>query len=123
MNADDKQMKLLQKVYQGKTLAERIRENIELILILRRWNGDSTAKDFERRIKSYYEERRYPESVAFKLIKIVEEFLSNNPRLPKKTDVFVLESLFKPHAETGQSAIQRAYEEIRETPRQVPVAW
>eukprot|EP00535_Pseudo-nitzschia_heimii_P010005 CAMPEP_0197179422 /NCGR_PEP_ID=MMETSP1423-20130617/4376_1 /TAXON_ID=476441 /ORGANISM="Pseudo-nitzschia heimii, Strain UNC1101" /LENGTH=447 /DNA_ID=CAMNT_0042629333 /DNA_START=346 /DNA_END=1686 /DNA_ORIENTATION=+ len=122
-DADDKQVKLLQRVYHGKTLAERIRENIELILILRRWNDDSTAADFERRIKSYYEERKYSESVALKLIEAVEEFLSNKPSLPKRTDVFVLESLFKPHPEIGQSAIKRSYEELRETPRHIPVAW
>lgn len=122
-NVDEEQTELLQKVYQGKTLAERIRGNIELILILRRWNEDSTAADFERRIKSYYQERRYSENVASTLVNTVEEFLSNEPCLPKETDVFVLESLFKPHPETRQSAIQRAYEEIRETPRHLSVAW
>lgn len=121
--ADAKQTRVLQKVYQGKTLAERIRENIELILILRRWNGDSTAEDFERRVNSLYKERCYPESVASSLVKAVEKFLSTKPSLPKETDVFVLESLFKPHPETRQSAIQRAYEELRETPRHISVAW
>ena len=119
----DKREQLLQQVYQGKTLKERIRENVEWILILRRWNGDSTASDFERRIKNYYEERKLPETVATELVKAVEDFLSNQPDLPKETDVFVLESLFKPHPQTRQSAIQKAHEELRETPRHIPVAW
>jgi len=124
-NTDDdvKREQLLQQVYQGKSLKERIRENVELILILRRWNGDSTASDFERRIKNYYEERKLPEDVATELVKAVEDFLSNQPSLPKETDVFILESLFKPHPQTRQSAIQRAHEELRETPRHIPVAW
>eukprot|EP00533_Pseudo-nitzschia_delicatissima_P011985 CAMPEP_0197267646 /NCGR_PEP_ID=MMETSP1432-20130617/3710_1 /TAXON_ID=44447 /ORGANISM="Pseudo-nitzschia delicatissima, Strain UNC1205" /LENGTH=456 /DNA_ID=CAMNT_0042732617 /DNA_START=199 /DNA_END=1566 /DNA_ORIENTATION=+ len=120
---DNEQDPLIQQVYQGKTLAERIRENVELILILRRWNGDSSASDFERRIKDYYEERRLDGKVAVALIETVEDFLSNQPDLPRETEVFVLESLFKPHPQTGQSAIQRAHEELRETPKHIPVAW
>ena len=123
MDIDDKPDQLLQQVYQGKTLTERIQENIELILILRRWNGDSTASDFDHRIKNYYEERKYPVNIASALIKVVEDFLSKEPDLPRETDVFVLESLFKPHPQTRQSAIQRAHEGLRETPRHVPVAW
>ena len=119
----DKGTPLLQQVYQGKTLGDRIRENIELNLILRRWNGYSTASDFKRGIKNLYEERRYSESVASALVEAVEDFLSDNPELPREFQVFVLESLFKPHPETRQSAIQRAHEEMRETPRHVPVAW
>jgi hypothetical protein len=122
-NTDDKREQLLQQVYQGSTLRERIQENIELILILRRWNGDSTASDFEDRIKLYYDERKFPVSVALALIKAVEDFLLEKPDLPKNIDVFILESLFKPHPQTRQSAIERAYEELRETPSHVPVAW
>lgn len=121
--SNKEQYSLIQKVYQGKTLGERIRENVELILVLRRWNGNSTASDFERRVKNYYEERRLDKTVAMALVKAVEEFLSNQPDLPRETEVFVLESLFKPHPETGQSAIQRAHEELRETPKHIPVAW
>jgi len=122
-NTNDKGEQLLQQVYQGSTLRKRIQENTELILILRRWNGDLTASDFEDRIKLYYDERKFAESVALALIKAVEDFLLEKPDLPKNTDVFVLESLFKPHPQTRQSAIQRAYEELRETPMHVPVAW
>ncbi|VEU45030.1 unnamed protein product [Pseudo-nitzschia multistriata] len=114
---------ILHQVYQGKTLLERIRENIELILILRRWNGDSSASDFDRRIRSYYQERNLKTSVADALIATVEDFLSTNPELPREVDVFVLESLFKSHPETRQSAIQKAYEELRKTPKHIPVAW
>ena len=114
---------ILHQVYQGKTLLERIRENIELILILRRWNRDSSASDFDRRIRSYYQERNLKTSVADALIATVEDFLSTNPELPREVDVFVLESLFKSHPETRQSAIQKAYEELRKTPKHIPVAW
>ena len=121
--SDKEQDTLIHRVYQGKSLAERIRENIELILILRRWNGDSSASDFERKIKSYYEERKLDGNVAVALVEAVEDFLSDKPDLPRETEVFVLESLFKPHPETGQSAIQRAHEELRETPKHIPIAW
>ena len=121
--SDEKLDPLIQQVYHGKSLAERIRENVELILILRRWNGDSTASDFQRRVQNYYQERNLDAKVAIALVEAVEDFLSDNPALPKTTDVFVLESLFKPHLKTGQSAIQRAHEELRETPKHIPVAW
>eukprot|EP00536_Pseudo-nitzschia_multiseries_P007175 jgi/Psemu1/239991/estExt_Genewise1.C_1650046 len=120
---DEEAQSVLQQVYQGKTLLERIRENIELILILRRWNGDSSAEDFGRRIRSFYKERNFTEDVAEALIRAVEEFLSSQPQLPQETDVFVLESLFKPHPEIGQSAIQKAHEDLRKTPKHIPVAW
>lgn len=120
---DEKSDELIQQIYQGRTLAERIRENVELILILRRWNGDSTASDFERRVMNFYEERKLHRSVATALVEAVEKFLSKQPDLPRETAVFVLESLFKPHPQTRQSAIQKAHEELRETPRHIPVAW
>jgi len=120
---NNQQDQLLQRVYQGKTLTERIRENVELALILRRWNGDSTASDFERGVKHHYAERGFPETVATALIRAVEDFLSNEPDLPRDTDVFILESLFKPHPQSRQSAIQKAHEEIRATPRHIPVSW
>lgn len=121
--SDEKLDPLIQQVYHGKSLAERIRENVELILILRRWNGDSTASDFQRRVQNYYEERNLDANIGTALVEAVEDFLSHSPALPKATDVFVLESLFKPHPKTGQSAIQRAHEELRETPKHIPVAW
>jgi hypothetical protein len=121
--ANAEEQEILQQVYQGKTLSERVRENIELILILRRWNGESSASDFEGRIRSFYEERKLSRRVAEALIASVEDFLLAKPELPKETDVFVLESLFRPHPDTRQSAIQRAHEELRETPKHIPVAW
>ena len=131
----DKRNQLLliqQQVYHGKTLLERIREdNAELVLVLRRWNGDLTALDFARYIQHLYKERTLPGTVATSLIRAVEDFVSSTttepqqppPNLPRETDVFVLESLFKPHPQTGQSAIQRAFEDLQETPRHIPVAW
>ena len=77
----------------------------------------------ECRTQNYYQERNLDAKVAIALVEAVEDFLSDNPALPKTTDVFVLESLFKPHLKTGQSAIQRAHEELRETPKHIPVAW
>mmetsp|Transcript_16377 Transcript_16377/g.33476 ORF Transcript_16377/g.33476 Transcript_16377/m.33476 type:complete len:528 (-) Transcript_16377:61-1644(-) len=120
---DDKAQSVLQQVYQGKTLLERIRENIELMLILRRWNGDLSPSDFADRIRSFYQKRNFKTGTAETLITAVEGFLSTEQELPQETDVFVLESLFKPHPETRKSAIQRAHEELRKTPRHIPVAW
>ena len=119
----DVKSRILQQEYQGKTLLERIRENIELILILRRWNGDSSASDFADRVRSFYQKRNFKTSIAEALITAVEDFLSTEQKLPLETDVFVLESLFKPHPETRQSAIESAHEELRKTPIHIPVAW
>ena len=126
----DKNTKELQHVYQGKSLLNRIRDNVELILILRRWNLDSTAIDFEQRILKYYKERNLSTTVAQALVVAVEDFLSTTtttntkpPEMPRETDVFILESLFKPHPETRQSAIQTSYDELRKTPKYIPIAW
>ena len=125
----DKNTKELQHVYQGKSLLNRIRDNVELILILRRWNLDSTAIDFEQRILKYYKERNLSTTVAQALVVAIEDFLSTTttntkpPEMPRETDVFILESLFKPHPETRQSAIQTSYDELRKTPKHIPIAW
>ncbi|OEU17451.1 hypothetical protein FRACYDRAFT_237869 [Fragilariopsis cylindrus CCMP1102] len=130
----DKNTKELQHVYQGKSLLTRIRDNVELILILRRWNLDSTAIDFEQRILKYYRERNLSTTVAQALVVAIEDFLSTTtttttttntkpPEMPRETDVFILESLFKPHPETRQSAIQTSYDELRKTPKHIPIAW
>jgi ABC-type lipoprotein export system ATPase subunit len=128
---DNVNMKELQHVYQGKSLLDRIRDNVELILILRRWNLDSTAIDFEQRILKYYNERNLSTTVAQALVVAVEDFLSTTTattnkktlEMPRETDVFILESLFKPHPETRQSAIQTSYDELRKTPKHIPISW
>jgi hypothetical protein len=127
---ENKNMTELQHVYQGKSLLDRIRDNVELILILRRWNLDSTAIDFEQRILKYYKERNLSTTVAQALVVAVEDFLSTNnnnnskpPEMPRETDVFILESLFKPHPETRQSAIQTSYDDLRKTPKHIPISW
>jgi len=125
----EKQKQQLQRVYHGKSLSERIRENVELILILRRWNMDLTVVDFELKILKYYKERNLSLDVAKALITATEDFLlTSSPSnkslaLPRETDVFILESLFQPHPQTRQSAIIRAYEELRKTPKHIPIAW
>ena len=122
--------KVLGQVYQGKTLEERIRnDNTELRLILRRWKGDLTPAEFEQGVKEYHQGQGYPSNVADALIAAVETFLkrksdSKGPRsLPKTIDVFILESLFRPHPQTNQSAIQKAHDELRTTPTNIPLAW
>mmetsp|Transcript_23226 Transcript_23226/g.24735 ORF Transcript_23226/g.24735 Transcript_23226/m.24735 type:complete len:480 (+) Transcript_23226:43-1482(+) len=128
-NHNGKIEKQKQQLYHGKLLSERIRENVELILILRRWNGDLKAVDFERKIQKYYQERNLSLDVAKALITATEKFLSTSspsnksPQMPRQTDVFILESLFKPHPQTRQSAIVRAQEELRKTPKHIPIAW
>ena len=128
-------IQILNTVYHGKSIHERIQQdNIELCTILRRWNNDITSVEFEESIKTYYEEQEYSMDVAQTLINVVEDFLStsssttattsnNTTMLPETTDVFILESLFLPHPATNQSAIQKAHEELRTTPKHISIAW
>lgn len=43
--------------------------------------------------------------------------------MPEHVQVFVVESLFRPHPTDNLSAIQRAYKLLRTTPSHIPVAW
>jgi hypothetical protein len=115
----------LRKVYQGKSLFERIQnDNTELRLILQRWNGNKTSKDFENALQEFYSSCGFPLDVASQLVAAVEEFLDGQPpALPSTIDVFILESLFQPHPATNQSAIQKAHQELRVTPKHIPIAW
>jgi hypothetical protein len=129
-STDIESLELLQQVYQGKNLQERIHnDNDELGVILQRWNGDMSQEEFHRTIQALYASRELPLEVAEQLVVIVESYLKrkkpgSKPRsLPKSIDIFILESLFLPHPDTQQSAIQGAYEELRMTPIHIPIAW
>ncbi|KAG7347497.1 hypothetical protein IV203_016202 [Nitzschia inconspicua] len=123
---------LLQQVYQGRTLQERIRnDNREIHLILQRWAGDITREEFESAVREFYISRGFGLEVAQQLVTAVEQSLNNKvapsskPQLllPKMIDVFILESLFQPHPDTKQSGIQKAHQELRTTPKHIPIAW
>jgi hypothetical protein len=127
---DADSLKLMQQVYQGKSIQERIRnDNDELGLILQRWSGDISPEEFHMAIQALYTSRELPLEVAEQLVVVVETYMKrkkadSKPRsLPKAVDVFILESLFLPHPNTQQSAIQRAQEELRMTPKHIPIAW
>mmetsp|Transcript_8034 Transcript_8034/g.19419 ORF Transcript_8034/g.19419 Transcript_8034/m.19419 type:complete len:535 (+) Transcript_8034:83-1687(+) len=126
----------LQQQVQGKTLAQRIQnDNPELNLILKRWNGDLSATEFADAISQHYTKNvnsrnqrnsggNPTPNVAEVLIPVVEDFLSKDDRkLPAKTDVFCLESLFKPHTKTNQSAIQAAHAVVKTASPEIPLAW
>jgi hypothetical protein len=129
-NPETEEIYLQQQVYQGKSLKDRIQnDNVELHLVLRRWKGDLTPIDFETAVKEFYNAQNFPPTVATAMVTAVESFLKrrkaqSGPRsLPKTVDVFVLESLFRPHPQTNQSAIQKAHDELRTTPTNIPIAW
>jgi hypothetical protein len=121
---------LLQQI-QGKSIEYRMKhDNAELNLILQRWDQQLSPQNFAVAMLQHYSTLR-PNSnsnvdtikVAHMLIQVVEEFLSAPQKLPEHTQVFCLESLFRPHAQTNQSAIQMAHTMLRNTPSHIPVAW
>ncbi|CAJ1945529.1 unnamed protein product [Cylindrotheca closterium] len=127
----------LQRQVQGKTLAQRIQnDNPELNLILKRWNGDLSTTEFADALSQHYSNNVHSRNnqrrndgetspdVAAVLISVVEGFLSkDDPQLPTNTDVFCLESLFKPHTKTNQSAIQVAHYLVKAASPEIPLAW
>lgn len=136
---------LLEK-YQGRTLLERIQQdNAELSLVLQRYRGQLSAQNFAVRILQHYQTSGHSIPLAHALTAAVEEEVkaaslikkdsnsnSNTTTTPPShplslspthVQVFILENLFRPHPTTNQSAIQGAYNLLRETPLHVPVAW
>jgi energy-coupling factor transporter ATP-binding protein EcfA2 len=127
---DVESLELLQRIYQGKTIQERIQnDNNELGLILQRWNGDMSQEEFQRAIQALYTSREFPLQVAEQLVEVVEKYVKRKTAdskpisLPKTVGIFILESLFLPQPDTQQSAIQRAYQELEMTPKHIPIAW
>eukprot|EP00980_Cylindrotheca_fusiformis_P006252 scaffold1338_cov121-Cylindrotheca_fusiformis.AAC.2 len=126
---------LLQQRVQGKSIHDRmIQDNTELNLILQRWDGRLSPQNFAIGILQHYASLRpmngnTANSTAIRmghmLVQVVEAFLSSStpPKLPEQTQVFCLESLFRPHEQTKQSAIQRAHAMLRQAPSHIPIAW
>ena len=102
----DPESELLQQSFHNQSLFHRIQNKVERRLILQRWNQDVSPSEFEKSIVQLYPE---DPSLAKLLISAVEEFLLDDlPVIPKTNQLFILESLFEPHPQTGQSAIDRA---------------
>lgn len=114
-------MKCLDNVHHGKTLRDRIQhDKTELTLILRYWNGDLSAQDFAIHLLQFYQKKEQPVKVAQYLVRAIQE---TKYQMPDQVQVFVVESLFRPHPTDNLSAIQRAYKLLRTTPSHIPVAW
>jgi len=144
-NGTDSYRGLLAQVYQGKSLQQRVEtDNTELCLVLQRWAEELSPQNFAIGIIQYYQlihqqrnEKRadgedssvppFNTSDAFEvakaLISAVERFVATSPPLPNVTQVFVLESIFRRHPETGRTAIQLAHHILQRTAPHVPVAW
>jgi hypothetical protein len=141
---------LLQRQLHGKTLLQRIeQDNVELRLVLQRWVGDLSPEEFKIAITACLTSNDQCNSESDDThqairdwIATVEAFLSPSPSssssttsslqppppplpLPKETMVFCVESLFRPHPETNQSAIQTATELLNSAtiPRTTPIGW
>jgi hypothetical protein len=117
----NKEISELNLNFHGKTMIERIQnDNTELNLILKRWNQDLSPQNFAIQVLQLYSKNT---QLAHLLIEEVEKLLSIQSEVPPHIQLFVLESLFKPHPSTQQSAIQRAHSLLRTTPLHIPVAW
>ena len=124
---------LLEQVLHGKSLIHRIQQdNVELRLVLQRWMGHLSAKDFELAMTKHLSSASFPGDVSDKQtegrhecnkawIATVEDFLFpsspgfETPSPPEEIMVFCVESLFRPHPETNRSAIQFATELLFES--------
>ena len=128
---------LLQQEFHGKTIQQRMKhDNVELNLILQRWNQKLSPQTFAIYLLQYYNKQNYNVSVAHTLTAAVEEFLKGDqqhqhqqhrsqqqPQFPSHIQVFCLEALFRSNPITNQSAIQRAHGLMRQTPSHIPMAW
>jgi hypothetical protein len=151
-SSQQQQQLLQQKMYHGKSLLERIQDEAsttELRWILKRWEGEVSPQNFAIAMLQFYRDQGHPVPVSQALIRAVEGFLkvvpvvvvvvgeeeqqeskskkatrpSSLPIMPTVIQVFVVESLFRPHPQSSLSAIQRAHKQLRETPLHTPVAW
>jgi hypothetical protein len=132
---------LLQRQLHGKTMLQRIeQDNVELRLVLQRWVGELSPEEFKIAMTARLTSNDQSNSsngdthqVIRDWIATVEAFLSPSssssppppPPLPQETMVFCVESLFRPHPETNQSAIQTATELLNSgtIPRTAPIGW
>ena len=78
----------------GKSLLERINENVELRLLLNRWNGTLSPQNFAIGVLQLYPSANEGQ-IAQDYIATVKGFLSQHPSLPRRCAIFVLQALFQ----------------------------
>jgi hypothetical protein len=111
------------QIIYGKSLLERINENVELRLLLNRWNGALSPQNFAIGVLQLYPSEN-EQQLAQEYVTTVEEFLSQNPSLPQTCAIFVVQALFQKTAKNNQtSAIDRAHHLLHQAPLHQPVAW
>jgi hypothetical protein len=111
------------QIIYGKSLYERIKENVEMRLLLNRWNGTLSPQNFCIGVLQLYPSEN-ERQLAKEYVTTVEEFLSQNPSLPQTCAIFVVQALFQKTAKNNQtSAIDRAHHLLHQAPLHQPVAW
>jgi hypothetical protein len=120
--------RLLQTQIHGKSLQQRIsQDNVELRWLLQRWAGLTSPQNFAIGILHYYHQRQLDVEIAKEFVQVVEDFFKQQqqqqPPLPSTVQLFCVEALFRPDPTTKQSGIDRALQQLRNVPRQIPVAW
>lgn len=106
---------------QGKTIAERLKQETEISRILERLEGRISADDFRSALVKQPQLHSKYVAVNTTLAEVVEELACGNSEkkdlvaLPSTVDLFVRESL--------SAAIPAALQQLRDTPRSTPVAW
>jgi hypothetical protein len=109
----------------GKSLLERINENIELRLLLNRWNGTLSPQDFRTSVLQLYPKANQGQ-LAQEYLATVEGFLSQHPypSAPQNCAIFVPQALFQKTAQNNMMcAIDRAHHLLHQAPLHQPVAW
>jgi hypothetical protein len=111
------------QIIYGKSLYERIKENVEMRLLLNRWNGTLSPQNFCIGVLQLYPSEN-ERQLAQEYVTTVEEFLSHNPSLPPRCALFVLEALFQKTPQNNHTcAIDAAHHLLHQAPLYQPVAW
>jgi len=150
LNATEEHRRLLHQSYYGQTVLQRIlaEDQQEMRGVLQRMQGKISRADLKKALLSYMRPSRNgkirgsssnernnafssPNENAAKqrietLVDTLELFLEQaSEGLPREVDLFIREAIFQkgPHAGGNVTAIERAAQKLKQTPKQKAVAW
>jgi hypothetical protein len=148
-NQESEDIAILQTVFYGKTIVQRIQEHeqLELRLVLQRINQKITASQFASALTDAMSVTHHSDdikrTIVTEYISVMEEELillhtqdsttntttEHSMLVPKTVDLFVREAIFRPDAVNSTTALERAYDALRfaitndNTTAAVAVAW
>jgi hypothetical protein len=133
--------RLLHKRIQGKTIGDRIHgsDNDELRCVLQRCHGLLSERQFQDSIANLY--RTYSleaskvndsnnsindyDAIGQELVAAVKDVLAKVEERPPTIQLFIVESLFRPHPQTNMTGVDAAQKELVEKARTttLPLSW